>query len=282
LTDGSTCRVTDNTSSTVSCALTGGVDDDWDTGDRYTLQWCDNDDADAEEQTVLTLNVDPGAATDYLVIWQGTTYHHKQYKMDEGTRLYENGNLLFEEYMPALESGWVGNNMPYTIGAVYFENISSSTDLTWTIEGTDNSESCVQRAAIIAIPYGAGQAIGTTYTDSSTSTDSTQDWADSSCVLSESLSEGDHLLLAGVYGGTSTGDQSLDWRTVFGPTTHTYFAWEDADVDTPSRHIYANVMGDGSLSGMTAMEIEHHISDSGPGTDSTQLQKCYLWVGRIP
>jgi hypothetical protein len=282
LTDGSDCVVTSNTSTTVTCTLAGGADNDWDAGDRYTLQWCDDDNADVEEQTVLTLQVDPETATDYLVIWQGTSYHHVQHQADEGTRLYENGSLLFEENEPALESYGTGNDMPYTVGSVYFKNISSGTDFTWTIEGHGGNESCVQRAGIIAIPYGAGQAIGTTHTDSSTSTDSTQDWADSSCVLSESLSEGDHLLLAGVYGGTINGYHALDWRTRLGAMTHTFYAWDDVDVDHPSRRIYANVMGGSLPSGITAMEIEHHLSNSGPGYDATQLQKCYLWIGRIP
>jgi hypothetical protein len=280
LTDGSSCEVTHNTSDTVICSLEDGAENDWDTGDRYTLQWCDTDSADASEQTVLTLNVDPDDPTDYLVIWQGTTYHEMQFEPDEGTRLYEGNTLLFEQYQPALAPYNAGNRMPYTVGSVYFKNISSVTDFAWTIEGSDEDESCVQRAAIIAIPYGPGHEIGTAYTDSSTSTDSTQDWADSSCVLSESVNEGDHLMLAGVYGGTSNGDEALDWRTVFGPITHTYFAWNHADVNIPSRHIHASVMGDELQAGTTALEIEHHRSNG--GDDTTQLQKCYLWVGEIP
>jgi hypothetical protein len=280
LTDGSRCHVTANTQSTVSCALIGGTDNDWDAGDRYTLQWCDDDYADLDEQTVLSLNLDPDTPTDYLIVFQGTTYHDDQFEPDEGTRFYENGNLLFEEYRPALDSSSTGNGMPYTVGSVYFKTISSSTDFVWTIEGDFADESCVQRAAILAIPYGPGQAITTTFAESSTSTDSTQDWADSSCVLSEPVCGGDHLMLAGVYGGTALGDEALDWRTVFGSVTHTYFAWEDANVNTPSRHIYASVHGQTLESGMTRMEIEHHRSHG--GDDSTQLEKCHLWVGRIP
>jgi hypothetical protein len=54
LTDGSSCNVTQNTSNTVTCTLEGGTENDWDAGDRYTLQSCDTDSADANEQTVLT------------------------------------------------------------------------------------------------------------------------------------------------------------------------------------------------------------------------------------
>jgi hypothetical protein len=53
-----------------------------------------------------------------------------------------------------------------------------------------------------------------------------------------------------------------------------------ADVDIPSRHIYGSVMGDDLQPGATALEIEHHRSNG--GVDTTQLQKCYLWVGEIP
>jgi hypothetical protein len=38
LTDGSKCRVTASTDTTASCALEGGSDNDWDTGDGYTIE----------------------------------------------------------------------------------------------------------------------------------------------------------------------------------------------------------------------------------------------------
>ncbi|MHA2068613.1 MAG: hypothetical protein ACXABY_29980, partial [Candidatus Thorarchaeota archaeon] len=36
-TDGSSCVITDNDATTITCTLAGGTDNDWDTGDAYTV-----------------------------------------------------------------------------------------------------------------------------------------------------------------------------------------------------------------------------------------------------
>jgi hypothetical protein len=38
VTDGSKCKITANTSTTLTCTLTGGTDNDWDIGDNYTVE----------------------------------------------------------------------------------------------------------------------------------------------------------------------------------------------------------------------------------------------------
>jgi len=39
ITDGSSCTITDSTATTIVCTLSGGTDDDWDTGDVYEVKY---------------------------------------------------------------------------------------------------------------------------------------------------------------------------------------------------------------------------------------------------